>query len=307
VTLLAEASFWYTTPVERLGMPAIKVSDGPNRARGDVFGAGMTAACFPAGVVIARAVVRDFYAGLDIARFFALTMLITGLVPILAPVIGGQLLLMTTWRGIFLVLAAIGAALVIGAGLGLPESLPVERRHSGGLGATLATFGRLLTDRTLIGYALASGLAFAAMFAYISGSPFVLQGIYGVSPQEFSLIFGGNALGVVAAGQVSGRLVGRVHPRRLLTLGLATALTGSLVRGATVLVGAGLVVVLAALFLVVASIGLIAPNATALALPTTRARRAVHPRCSARCNSSSARSSRPWSAWPAPPPPCRWR
>jgi DHA1 family bicyclomycin/chloramphenicol resistance-like MFS transporter len=122
-----------------------------------------------------------------------------------------------------------------------------------------------------MGYALASGLAFAAMFAYIAGSPFVLQGIYGVSPQEYSLIFGGNALGIVAVGQVSGRLVGRVPPRRLLTIGLGLALTGSLLLCAAVLSGAGLAGILAAFFLLVSSIGLIGPNSTALAL-------ADHPR-----------------------------
>ena len=224
-----------------------------------------------AGIVIARAVVRDLYAGVEIARFFALTMLVTGLAPILAPVIGGQLLLVTTWRGVFLVLALIGGGLVVVAARGLPETLPPERRHGGGVGGTLATFRMLLTDRTLVGYGLSGGLAFAAMFAYISGSPFVLEGIYGVSPQEFSLIFGLNALGIVTTGQVSARLVRRFGPRRLLAVGLGITVTGSLLLCAAVVSGVGLVGVLPALFLTVASVGLIGPNAAALAL-------ADHPR-----------------------------
>jgi DHA1 family bicyclomycin/chloramphenicol resistance-like MFS transporter len=224
-----------------------------------------------AGVVIARAIVRDLYSGADVARFFAMTMAISGLAPILAPVIGGQLLHITTWRGIFLVLAGIGAILFAAAALSLGETLPPDRRQSGGLGATLATIRSLLGDRQFVGYALASGLAFAAMFAYISGSPFVLEGIYGVSPQVFSLIFAANALGIVLTSQISGLLIGRVRPRALLGAGLGGALLGGVLLLVVVLANVGLLGVLAAFFLLVASIGLIAPNTTALAL-------AGHPR-----------------------------
>ncbi|MBC8076750.1 MAG: multidrug effflux MFS transporter [Chloroflexales bacterium] len=224
-----------------------------------------------AGIVIARAVVRDLYSGAAAARFFALTMAINGLAPILAPVLGGLLLAVTTWRTIFLVLAGIGAILLAAATLGLAESLPAQRRQTGGLGATLATFRLLLGDRPFVGYALSSGLAFAAMFAYISGSPFVLQDMYHVSPQAFSFIFAANALGIVFASQISGRLVGRVPAWRLLAVGMAGALLGGLLLLAVVVSGVGLVGILPAFFLVVASIGFIAPNATALAL-------AGHPR-----------------------------
>lgn len=224
-----------------------------------------------AGIVIARAIVRDLYSGPDVARFFALTMAINGLAPILAPVIGGQLLNFTSWRGVFLVLMAFGAILLVAAALSLGESLPLERRHTGGIGATLGTFRTLLADRHFVGYALASGLGFAAMFAYISGSPFVLEDIYGASPQLFSLIFAANALGIVITSQISGRLVQKVNPRKLLAIGLTGSLTGGLLLLVVVITNVGLVGVLPAFFLVVASMGFIAPNATALAL-------ADHPR-----------------------------
>ncbi|MBX0329149.1 MFS transporter, partial [Oscillochloris sp. ZM17-4] len=146
------------------------------------------------------------------------------------------------------------------------ESLPAERRRAGGLRSTLAAFRTLFGDRHFVGYAVASGLAFSAMFAYISGSPFVIQEIYGVSPQGFSLIFAVNAVGIVAASQISGRLVGRVHPRRLMAMGIVGSLLGGLLLIAAVLAGAGLVGVLPAFFLAVASIGFIGPNATALGL-----------------------------------------
>ena len=127
-----------------------------------------------AGIVIARAVVRDHYSGSAAARFFALTMLVNGLAPILAPIIGGQLLLITTWQGIFLVLAGIGAILFLVAALRLAESLPPERRRSGRLGDVARSYRGLLGDRGFMSYVLASALAFAAMFAYISASPFVV-------------------------------------------------------------------------------------------------------------------------------------
>jgi DHA1 family bicyclomycin/chloramphenicol resistance-like MFS transporter len=216
--------------------------------------------------VIARAIVRDLYTGIDAARFFSLLMLVNGSAPILAPIIGGQLLRFTTWHGVFVTLAIIGAVLFIAAATGLRETLPADSRQTGGFRAILETFRRLLTDRSFMGYALSSGLAFAAMFAYISGSPFVLQGIYGVSPQLFSILFGMNALGIVIAGQISGRLVGRVPPRRLVALGLVASASGGVALLAVVVAGIGLVGILPALFIVVSSLGFILPNATTLAL-----------------------------------------
>jgi MFS transporter, DHA1 family, multidrug resistance protein len=222
------------------------------------------------GIVIARAVVRDLYSGVALARFFSLLMLVNGLAPILAPVIGAQLLRFTSWRGVFVTLGVAGALLFFAA-TRLAETLPPGSRQTGGIPATLTTFCRLLTDRSFVGYALAGGLAFAGMFSYISGSPFVLQGIYGVSPQEFSLFFSTNALGLVVAGQINGRLVGRVPVRRLLTVGLIGTAGGGMALLAVVVLGIGLVGILPALFLVVASLGFVFPNATTLAL-------AGHPR-----------------------------
>jgi len=164
-------------------------------------------------------------------------------------------------------LAIVAALLWLGAAVGLRETLPAERRSRGGLRGTLGTFRALLSDARFIGYALAGGLAFGAMFAYISGSPFVLQGIYRVSPQTFSLIFGLNALGFVVTSQVNGSLVGRIPPARLLITGLVTAATAGITLLLVVLIGGlGLVAVLPPLFFLVSSIGFIVPNATALAL-----------------------------------------
>ena len=168
-------------------------------------------------------------------------------------------------------LAVFGGLLVVVTATGFRETLPPERRQTDGLQGTISTFRMLLTDRVFVGYALACGLAIAAVFSYIAGSSFVFQDVYGVSPQAFSLIFGANAIGLVAAGQINGRLVGRVEPMRLLTLALATSSLGGLVLLAVVASGeAGLSLGIAGfvvpLFFVIAPIGFIMPNATVLAL-----------------------------------------
>ncbi len=220
-----------------------------------------------AGLVIARAVVRDVYSGIALARFFSSLMLVMGVAPILAPMFGGQLIRVTSWRGVFVVLALIGLVLLVACALALPDTLAPTARAPGRLGTTMSTYRRLLADRAFLGHALAGGLGFAAMFAYISGSSFVFQVIYRLSPQRFSLVFAANAIGIVLLSQLNGRLlVNRFGPRHLLASGLVAQVLGGLALLIAVLAGAGLPWVLLALFVVVASVGLVLPNATALAL-----------------------------------------
>jgi MFS transporter, DHA1 family, multidrug resistance protein len=218
------------------------------------------------GIVISRAVVRDRHSGVKAAQYFGALMLVNGLAPILAPSIGGLVLQVTSWRGVFAVLAGAGVLLALAVAGGLPESLPDERRHAGGLRATLGAFGLLLADRAFVGYAAALALAFATMFTYISGSPFVLQDVYGLSPQLFGILFGVNAVGIVLASQVGRALVVRLGPERLLAAGVAATALGGVGVLVAALAGAGLPGVLPSLFVAVASIGLVIPNATALAL-----------------------------------------
>jgi DHA1 family bicyclomycin/chloramphenicol resistance-like MFS transporter len=219
-----------------------------------------------AGIVIARAIVRDLYSGVEAAHFFSLLLLVNGLAPILAPVLGGQVLRFSSWRGVFLVLAAIGVVLLVAAYVGLAETVPRERRRAGGVPDTMRTFSRLLRDRTFVGFALTGGFSFAGVFAYISASPFVLENIYGVSPQLFGVLFGINAIGIMVAAQTGGRLVRRVGPRPLLIAGMCISATGALVLVLTTTIGFGLPGVLPAFFLVASGMGLILPNGMALAL-----------------------------------------
>lgn len=218
------------------------------------------------GIVIAYAVVRDRTSGPAAARFFALLMLVTGLAPVFSPIAGGQLLRVTTWEGIFVALAALSGVMLLASLLGLPETLPAQRRHRGGLRAMGPVFRQLLADRVFTGYVLANGFAFAAMFAYISGSPYVLQDIHGLSPQSYSAVFAVNALGLVVAAQLSGRLVQRTGARALLATGLAGSALGGLGVLVAAVSDAGLTPLLIALFVAVASVGLVMPNAAALAL-----------------------------------------
>jgi DHA1 family bicyclomycin/chloramphenicol resistance-like MFS transporter len=219
-----------------------------------------------AGIVIARAIVRDLYTGEAAAKMFSLLMLVMGTAPVFAPIVGGQLLRVTSWRGIFLVLAVLGAILLVSSALWIEDTLPADQRHSGGLGSVLGTFRRLIHDRSFFPYALSFGLAFGAMFTYIAGSPFVLEKVYGVSPQIFSLVFAVNSASLVLATQVVHRVVVRVGSPRLLRGGLlATACAGAALLP-VVLADGRLGLVLTCLIVLVTGIGFQVPTSTALAL-----------------------------------------
>jgi MFS transporter, DHA1 family, multidrug resistance protein len=219
-----------------------------------------------AGIVIARAIVRDLYSGNALATFFAALMLVNGVAPVAAPLIGSQLLKVTDWRGVFVVLSVIGAGLVAAVFFLVPETLPAARRHTGGLAETARSFRELACDRAFLGYAAAGGFGFAAMFAYISGSPFVVEQVYGLSAQSFSFMFAANAVGLIAFGQLSGRLVGRVRPVVLLRAGLVQIAVGGLALLGCTLAGAGFAATAVCLWVTVSAIGLITPNSAALAL-----------------------------------------
>jgi DHA1 family bicyclomycin/chloramphenicol resistance-like MFS transporter len=219
-----------------------------------------------AGLAISRAVVRDLYSGSEMTRFFALLMLINGVGPIFAPIIGGQLLQFTSWRGVFLVLSLIGFIMLLIVLFTLPETLPLQRRSQAGLTNTLAIFRALIGDRVFMGYALPQGLVMAAMFAYISGSPFVIQNIFGASPQLFSMFFAINGLGIIIAGQITGKLASRIEETKLFLSGLVLASIGSISLLTMILFRAGLTAILIPLFVVVSSVGIVSTAGSSLAM-----------------------------------------
>ncbi|PRY29168.1 multidrug effflux MFS transporter [Umezawaea tangerina] len=219
-----------------------------------------------AGFVVATAVARDMFSGMAMAKFMSMLMLVNGLGPVIAPVLGGQVLRLTSWRGTFLVLALIGTVLLVVLAMALPETHPEEKRAPANLKGTLRTFGGLLSDRFFVGYALAASFALGSLFAYVSGASFVLQNVFGLTPQQFSLVFGLNSFGILLAGSLNTWLTGRITPRVLLTAGLVMATAGGLGLLTAGLLGGNLLAFLPPLFLLTTSVGVLLPNAATLAM-----------------------------------------
>ena len=218
------------------------------------------------GIVLARAVAADIATGVAAARLFSLFMTLSSVAPIAAPVLGGALLAATgSWRPMFWLLAAISLVLAAATWRAIPETLPRERRHTGGLRSTGRAFVDLARDRVFAGYALTVAFAYASLFGYISGSSFVLQDVYGLSATQFSLVFALNAAGMIVLGLLNARLVRRFPVRRLLLIGLAASTVAAVVLlVAVVAAGLGVLAVLPPLFVVVATRGLVSANATVL-------------------------------------------
>jgi len=222
--------------------------------------------CGAAGVVISRAIARDLFSGRALVIFLARLMLISGLAPVLAPVIGGQLVRVMSWRGIFAVLAGFGVVLLLAGMFGVKETLEPQRRVPGGLRSVLGGLAVLLRDPVFVGTAVAGGMAAASMFSYIAGSTFVLQKIHGLSPQGFSLAFAVNSLGIMAVGQLAARLARRHPPATLLAAGLIQNLVGAAIVLAATVGGFGLLPLLVGLFVMVSAIGMTMPTSAAIAL-----------------------------------------
>lgn len=220
-----------------------------------------------AGVVVSLAIARDLFSGVELSRMLSMLAVITATMPIVAPVIGGQLAHFMDWRGIFLVLTGIGFALIFVAMFGLRETLPPEHRHDDGLfGGTMSNMGVVLRDPLFLTIFLASCAGGLAFFSYLSMSSFVLQSELGLTPQLFSIFFALNALASLGGSQLSRLFVARVGPTRMYLTGqVAGALMGfALLVAALLHAPVWLFLALLALFLGGAGLG--GPNGTTLAL-----------------------------------------
>jgi len=220
-----------------------------------------------AGMVISRAVVRDRFNESESARIYSALMLIMGVAPIVAPLLGGQLVgVGPGWPLIFLILTVLGASVWTMIARLLPESLPVEARTRRSPVETIRTMGATLRQLRFVRLALAGGAIQASMFAYIAGSPFVFIELFGIPQEHYGFYFGANALGFISMSQLNRWMVPRfgVQPTMRAAIFVATAAYTALWFAGNG--GAGPMILLPLMFVGIASIGCVLPNATAAAM-----------------------------------------
>ena len=168
-----------------------------------------------AGQVLSRAVARDLFSGPHLGRFLGILMSINGIFPIIAPLLGGAVLSFTDWRGVFVILGAIGLILFLWTWWGLPETLPADRRTATGF-AAFTQMSELFKDRPFMGYMLSQGFVYGALYVYISGSAFAFETVFHFSPQVFSIIYAINGAGMIVATQFAARGLNDQNGRKIL-------------------------------------------------------------------------------------------
>ncbi len=226
-----------------------------------------------AGMVIARAVVRDRYEDHEVLHVFSLLTLVFGVAPVLAPLVGGWVMAVAGWRAIFGVQAAFGVAVGAVAFWRLEESRSEATRLKALGERPLQSYLSLLRERRLVGYLLTASLSGAALFSYITAAPAVVMGVFAIPAAHFGWVFGINSAGLVGASQLNARLARRVPARTLLLGALLVAIGAAAVLMVDALTGwGGLWGVLVPLFVVIAGFGMSQPNAGAEALKVDRTR-----------------------------------
>lgn len=220
-----------------------------------------------AGMVISRAIVRDLYDTAEAARIFSLLMLVMGSAPILAPMAGGQLLLVTGWRGIFGFLGVFGLLSLIAALRYLPESLPEERRNRSSLAQLTGNYWQIILNRQYVRYAIALGCIAGVTFSYIAGAPQLFIELHGITPQHFGVFFGANAMGLIGASQINRRLLHHFSAERILRAAFFCNVASGIFLMLSVMSGyGGFTLQIVLLFACLSTAGLIYPNVTALAM-----------------------------------------
>lgn len=221
-----------------------------------------------AGLVLSRAIVRDVFTGRELSKFFSLLMVITAVAPMVAPMTGGAILLLpfATWHTVFHFLTLIGFILVLIIALRLKETLPPEKRIPSSIGTSVRTMGSLMKDRSFIGYALTVGFIHGGSFAYVSGTPFVYQDIYGVSPQVFSILFGINGLAIITGSFIIGRFGGIIHEKSLLRIAVITAFIATAVLLTMTIVHGPLITLVISIFIYMITIGMVLTSTFTLAM-----------------------------------------
>lgn len=218
------------------------------------------------GIVIAQAAGRDVYTGGTLIRFYGRLTVIGGFAAVVGPLLGGLLNAVVDWRGLFLFLAAVGAGILAITLVVFRETLPERHRARGGIRQTLRDFRTLLADRVLLGAVLNQGFLYAALFAYLAGATYVLQDVYGLSPQEYAAAFALNSAGFMLFGHLSGRSSERWSIRGTLSIGILVAGAGAAGLLASGLAAMPLWVVIVSLFALAGGVAISSTPATTLAL-----------------------------------------
>lgn len=220
------------------------------------------------GIVISRSIATDEFSGHELFKMLAVIGAINGIAPIVAPVVGGVMLSVIDWRGIFLVLLVLGVVLLVGS-IMLRESLPVERRSKSGVLGTFASFGVVARNRRFISYVLQQGFAQFILFANIASSPFIIQQHYGYSPLVFSVCFGVNAIAIGVASALSVKFR---RPEDAVATSCAGMLVMSIVIAAVLMLGGSFWAYEISLFILMFTMGLTFTASTTLALNSERER-----------------------------------
>ncbi|MFP3569871.1 Bcr/CflA family multidrug efflux MFS transporter [Paraburkholderia sp. SIMBA_030] len=216
-----------------------------------------------AASVLARAIARDAHGPSDAARVLSMLAIVTSIGPLLAPLIGGQLLLLGGWRVVFVVLTLFGAVCAVTAFLKVPETWPREKRAQSALLQSFGAYGKLLRDPVAWGHMLCGGMAFASMFAYITATPFVYIEYFHVSAQHYGFLFALNIIGIMFGNLMNTRLVGRLGSLPIISFAATVSCVGSLFVCLVSLTGwGGLWSIVFGLFFVVGVVGLLSANCT---------------------------------------------
>jgi DHA1 family bicyclomycin/chloramphenicol resistance-like MFS transporter len=220
-----------------------------------------------AGMVISRAVVRDHYSTQEAARALSMLMLVMGVAPILAPLVGGQVLALAGWRGIFALITFAGIALLVAVSRIMVESLPPDKQVALSWGHIFRTYWGLIKHRRFVAFALSGGMGSATMFSYIVVSPRLFIEHFGVSPQSYGFIFGLNALALIVGSQVSARLLKQHRPEKLLPWALRAMMTAGLSALVLTLLGwMTMPLVMLCMMCFMFTQGFVGPNSAAMAL-----------------------------------------
>jgi DHA1 family bicyclomycin/chloramphenicol resistance-like MFS transporter len=217
-------------------------------------------------MVIARSMIVDLSSGAGLVRNLNVVAGVSGIAPVLGPLMGGVILQVWHWRLSFWVVAILSGVMLIAVLVGVRESLPHERRHAGGLTAVVRPIGKVLQHRRFVAFLITFAVSMGVTFAYVATSAFILETMNGVTPILYSVDFAANAVGLMLATLLSARLAGRVPAHRLIAIGLAatTAAGVSLLIGA-IWLGTPLWLTIVSFFVLMSAQGLIGPNAGALA------------------------------------------